>query len=195
MPEQNAWPEHLRPVKGIRGWLSAQEAALLYREALAVDEGCIVEVGSFRGRSTTALGLGVRAGHGVPVYAIDPHEPFSGPLGGDFGPEDRGAFFRNMLRTKLYRHVRLVNLPSTVVAPGWDQPVGMLWLDGDHNYEAVRADFLAWQPHLLPGAAVIFDDATKPDLGPARVVPEAIAEHGLVEQERVGKVVLLRNPG
>lgn len=195
MADQPAWPEHLRPVKNIRGWLSAREAALLYREAAAVEQGCVVEIGSFRGRSTTALALGVRAGHKVPVYAIEPHEPFTGPLGGDFGPEDRGAFFRNMMRNKLYRHVRLVNLPSRVVAPRWEQPVALLWIDGDHEYEAVRSDFLLWLPHLVPGAAVIFDDAVKPELGPTRVAAEAVADHGLVEQERVGKVVLLRHPG
>jgi hypothetical protein len=191
---QEPWPKHLEVVRSVRGWLSRDQAELLYDEAAAVTEGCIVEVGSYRGRSTIALALGALSGGGAPVYAIEPHEEFVGPLGGEFGPEDRRAFFRNMLRTDLYRQVRLVNLSSAVVTPGWRLPVGLLWIDGDHRYEAVREDFLSWLPHLLPGTTVIFDDATQGEVGPERVVTEAQAEHGFVKTNEVGKVVALRAP-
>jgi hypothetical protein len=59
-----------------------------------VRDGCIVEVGSYRGRPTAALALGSLSGFQVPVYAVDPQEEFKGIYGGQFGPEDRGAFFR-----------------------------------------------------------------------------------------------------
>ncbi|MBW3595129.1 MAG: class I SAM-dependent methyltransferase [Actinobacteria bacterium] len=191
---RKTWPDHLEPVRSVRGWLSPEQADLLYREAAAVDQGCIVEVGSYRGRSTIALALGAQAGGKAPIYAIEPHEEFRGPLGGEFGPEDRGAFYRNMLRTGVYPHVRLVNLTSRVVTPGWNLPVGLLWIDGDHNYDAVREDFLCWLPHLVPGASVIFDDATRGEVGPERVVAEAQAEHGFTKTAEVGKVVALRAP-
>jgi len=192
--KKQEWPEHLQPVKSIRGWLSQKQAQLLYDHAAAVREGCIVEIGSYRGRSTAALALGAMAGGGAPVFAIEPHEEFHGPLGGEFGPEDRRAFFRNMVRLELYRQVRLVNLPSVVVARGWERPIGFLWIDGDHTYEAARADFLSWKPHLLPGAVVAFDDAATEGLGPDRVVAEAQADHGFVEIARVQKVIVLQAP-
>jgi hypothetical protein len=72
--------------------------------------------------------------------------------------------------------------------------VGLLWIDGDHRYEAVREDFLSWLPHLLPGTTVIFDDATHGEVGPERVVAEAQADHGFVKTDEVGKVVALRAP-
>ena len=56
------------------GWLSLDEAALLYHLARQTTTGSIVEVGSYRGRSTVALAKGALAGGNRPVYAVDPHE-------------------------------------------------------------------------------------------------------------------------
>ena len=189
-PKQD-WPEELRDVPSIRGWLSRDAAVLLYGLAAAVKQGCIVEVGSYRGRSTVVLARGSANGNGPPVYAVEPHEPFVGPRGGEFGPEDRAAFFRNMVRTGAYRHVRLLNTSSEVVAPGWKEPVALLWLDGDHSYEGVRRDFDAWSPHLMPGCDVVLDDTDDPELGPRRLVEE-LTSAGWVEVARVDRVAHLR---
>ncbi len=191
MPKHAEWPSELRDVPSIRGWLSLDAALLLYRLASQVAEGCIVEVGSFRGRSTVVLARGSEHGHGARVYAVEPHEPFVGPRGGEFGPEDRAAFFRNMVRTGAYRTVRLLNTSSEIVAPGWTEPVALLWLDGDHSYEGVRRDFDAWAPHLLPGCDLVLDDTDDPRLGPQQLVEELAAE-GWVEVERVDRVAHLR---
>lgn len=170
---------------------SSEELDALRRLAGEVREGCVVEIGSYRGRSAIALAEGVRgAGRGVPVYAIEPHEEFVGVNGGVFGPEDRGVFYEAMLASGAHREVRLVNLPGTVVARAWEQPVGLLFVDGDHRYEAVRADLDAWLPHLLPGATVVFDDMQ--NKGPRQAAAEA-AEAGLLERgERVGKMLVTR---
>lgn len=145
----------------------------------------IIEVGSFRGKSTVALSIGSREGHNAPVYAIDPHEEFKGPFGGIFGPQDRAVFFRNMLSTDSFQNVRLVNLSSEVIAPGWDKEVGFLWIDGDHSYEGVRRDFEVWSPHLLPGSCIAFDDTDRG--GPKQLVDELL-EDGWRLVRKVGKV-------
>jgi hypothetical protein len=186
-------PRHLRPVMITRGLISRAEAQLLYGLARDVTAGVIVEVGSYRGRSTTALALGSRAGSGVPVYAVEPHDSFQDHEGSPrFGPSDRAAFYRTMLRTRGFRLVHLVNLSSEEVAPGWTRPVGLLWIDGDHSAAAVRRDLAAWRPHLLPGAPVVFDDAVEPSSGPGQVIAEEIAAGRLVAQRSVGKVRVLR---
>ena len=77
--------------KRTQGMTSLKEVSLLYELAKQAKNGCIVEVGSYRGRSTVALGRGSMDGNQVPVFAIEPHEEFRGVLGGQFGPEDRGA--------------------------------------------------------------------------------------------------------
>jgi predicted O-methyltransferase YrrM len=144
----------------IEGWLKLEACELLFAAAASVRSGCIVELGSFRGRSTVALCAGSTAGSRIPVYAIEPHEHFVGYKGGVFGPSDRRAFFKTMLTTRFASLVRLINTTSQVVAPGWDKPVSLLFVDGDHRYESVLADFAAWRPHLVHGAIVIFNDAT-----------------------------------
>jgi hypothetical protein len=171
----------------IEGMIGDKEADLLTRLAGEVEDGCIVEVGSWRGMSTIALAKGAR----VPVYAIEPHEVFTGVLGGQFGPADRRAFFENLLRAEVVEKVRLVNLSSEVVAPGWKLPVGLLWIDGDHRYEAVRRDFESWEPHVR--GKVAFHDAIQPTLGPAQLIDELLASgYELVEHVQGTKVLRAR---
>jgi hypothetical protein len=181
--------------KSIDGFLTVAEGEVLFAYAKAVTDGCIVEVGSYRGRSTAALCAGVSAGpttegEPVPVYAVEPHEKFIGVRGGKFGPGDRREFFKNMVEHRLVRFVRLLNATSRVVTPGWHTPVSMLYLDGDHRYDATLADFESWRPHLVEGAAVLFADAH--DDGPSRVIAEYAARKMLNKVESVGKITVFK---
>jgi|tagenome__1003787_1003787.scaffolds.fasta_scaffold20935056_2 hypothetical protein len=181
-----------RLFKRTQGMTNLKEASLLYELAREARIGCIVEVGSYRGRSTVALGLGSMDGNRLPVFAIEPHEQFRGVLGGQFGAEDRGAFFRAMLDSACYQVVRLVNLSSEIVAAQWTKPVGLLWIDGDHSYEGVKRDFSCWSPHLTDNATVAFDDATDPTIGPYKIIAELL-QSGLFQKiETVNKITVLR---
>ena len=71
-------PEWMTSIHQLPGMIDHRQVASLYELAHAVEEGVIVEVGSYRGKSTSALGRGSQRGHRVPVYAIEPHEPFKG---------------------------------------------------------------------------------------------------------------------
>ena len=185
----------LKTVFGIEGQISKQECELLFELASQVTSGCIVEIGSFRGRSTVALGLGSLSKGGVPVYAIDPHESFTGVLGHRFGPQDRTAFFQNILRAGVSEVVRLVNLPSAAAARTWDQPISLLWIDGDHRYEAVRQDVHGWEPFLVIGGMVAFDDSIKPELGPFQVIGELLRSGRFVRVRQVGPATVLQKRG
>lgn len=174
------------------GMTSLEEAKLLYQLAREVRSGCIVEVGAYRGRTTVALGRGSLDGHRVPVFTIEPHQAFTGVLGGRFGPADAGAFYRAILETGCYHVVRLVSLSSEQVAPGWRLPIELLWIDGDHRYEGVRRDFESWRPHLIQGATVVFDDADNPAIGPHRLIAELLAAGGYEKVRDFGKMTVLR---
>ena len=182
-------PQIWNEVDATPGWLAREEAQLLFNLAKQVTSGCIVEVGSYRGRSTVALSHGAKAGHQPPVFAVEPHEEFVGELGGQFGCEDRAAFFQTMLRTRSYENVRLVNLSSELITPNWQQPVAMLWLDGDHSFEGVSRDFQCWRDHLPTGAVIVFDDATDQRLGPYRLIEELINAGKVRKLAAVGKVL------
>ena len=168
-------PKHLKKILSVEGQISPSECLLLFHLASKVSSGCIVEIGSYRGRSTVALALGSLASSGAPVYAIEPHEPFQGVLGGNFGPKDRNEFFKNILRTGVSEIVRLVNLSSEVVSKGWNKEIALLWIDGDHRYEAVKRDFDCWEPFVFQGGLIVFHDSINLTLGPSKVISAAIS--------------------
>jgi len=172
------------------GMTSIEEAKFLYDLAREVRQGCIVEVGAYRGRSTVALGRGSIDGHRVPVFTIEPHQPFTGVLGGKFGPPDAGAFYRAVLETGCYHVVRLISVSSEQVVQNWQVPVSLLWIDGDHRYEGVRRDFESWRPYLSDAASVVFDDASDSAIGPYRLISEIVGPEFRKVKE-FGKITVL----
>lgn len=173
-------------VADTEGWLSLDEARWLHGCAQKVLSGCIVEVGAFRGRSTVALSAG--AGSGVRVFSIDPHaEVIRDGCVAFEGPADRAAFFETMLRSGAWRNVSLLNTTSEVVASGWSEPVGLLWLDGDHSYDGIARDWACWRPHLIDGAQIVFDDAHDDAIGPHRLIGELLASGAVEHVKNVGK--------
>src|SRR5258708_36927307 len=67
-------PPHIHDLANATGgWLSPAEGDLLFHLASQCRAGCIVEIGSFQGKSITYLAAGSEAGASVPVYSIDPH--------------------------------------------------------------------------------------------------------------------------
>jgi len=185
-----AKPRQVRRALSVEGMVSDAEASKLMELAAGVPEdACIVEVGSYRGRSTCALAIGADRAR---VYAIEPHESFEGVLGGSFGPPDRRAFFENLLRVGVVEKVRLVNLSAEVVRKGWTLPIGLLWIDGDHSEEGVRRDFGAFEPFLRPGGVVAFHDARDPQGGPAKLIEELCANGVYQQADAVGELIALR---
>jgi hypothetical protein len=181
----------LANVMSIKGAISADEAKLLYREAESIRDGCIVEIGSRHGRSTAALAYGSLRAFGVPVYVIEPHENSRGIFGGEFSAKDRVAFLENMLRLGLVETVRLINLSSEHIG-SWPDFVGLLWIDGDHRYRAVRRDIDCWLRFLRPDATIIFHDAYNPRIGPFHAIAELVASGQWERHEAVDKAVVLR---
>jgi predicted O-methyltransferase YrrM len=140
----------------VPGWLGPAEGRLLYRLAAAADPaGMIVEIGSWQGRSTIWLAAGARSGLGARIAAIDPHE---GTSLRNPGETTEPALRANLARAGVADQVEVVVGTSADVAARWREPVSLLWIDGDHSYEAARKDFELWEPFLLPDASVAFHD-------------------------------------
>ena len=182
-----------------RGGITLDEARALSAYAANVTVGVIVEIGSYKGKSALAFAHGVQAvqtDSPTPVYCIDPHKAFVGELGGTFGPNDKKDFFQLMLQSGAYQNVNLINLESTVLTKGWDKPIGMLFIDGDHRYGSVREDYQCWYPHVIDGGIIAFDDSKQlrgKTLGSAEFVNEIISA-GAEPIETVGKISFFRKP-
>lgn len=181
----------------LAGGITLEEAAFLSAKASEVKNGCIVEVGSFKGKSAVALSRGARLrGRDVTVYCIEPHEPFKGALGGEFGPRNRGEYYQAMLATGSYLNSALVNLSSEAITETWTRPVALCFIDGDHRYDGVRRDWDCWSKHVAAGGCVIFDDASDPHAGPARLIREILAGSTCWERtDAPGKFAALRRTG
>ncbi len=155
------------PVKAlitdVPGWLSDEEGEALYELARACSgRGVIVEIGSWKGKSTICLGLGSRAGNGVRIFAVDPHADYR-----------HGEFKDNIERAGIADLVTPVKGLSQEVAEGFHEPIELLFVDGSHEESLVREDFDKWVPKVVDGGIVAFHDTTWHD-GPRKVVAEKI---------------------
>ena len=149
----------------MEGWLSEDQARVLFERALAVPPGGrIVEIGSYRGRSAIVLALG--AGGGAEVVAIDPH------AGHDRGPRqihgtseqgdaDNRAFTANLERAGVagaVRHVRRESGEALGDAHA-DGPLDLLYVDGAHRFGPARQDVVRWGRRVRPGGTLLVHDA------------------------------------
>jgi len=155
---------HVKPlIADIPGWLTDEEGEALYELARrCCGDGVIVEIGSWKGKSTVCLGLGSRAGNSVPVYAIDPHADYR-----------FGDFKTNVERAGIADLVRPIASLSQPAADEFVEPIELLFVDGSHEYDLVLEDFEKWVPKVVDGGWVAFHDTTWTK-GPRKVVGHAI---------------------
>ncbi len=161
----------LEEIFKVPGMLTPTEGGFLYQLAqLESRNGVIVEIGSWKGKSTILLASGSMKVGGEKVYAIDPHKP----LAEEGYVEDTEAEFRkNIEAAGVQDHVVPMVMTSEEAAKGWSKPIRLLWIDGDHRYEQVKRDFLLWSPHVVEGGIIAMHDTIRKK-GPKRVLWEDI---------------------
>jgi hypothetical protein len=175
----------------MEGWLTLSEGAVLFALASALETTkghVIIEVGSYRGKSTTVLALG--SPQDARVYAFDPHEMHVGSNGGVYGPIDRLHFNRTMEATLSFAKVYPMSCGTDLVADAWKRPVGLCFIDGDHTYEGAQKDAVGWHPHVVSGGWMAFDDINLD--GPGRVFKSLSEMDDYDVVAIVGKVGVLR---
>ena len=162
-----------KTVEDVPGWLTRSEGKLLFNLAKScTGRGVIVEIGSWKGKSTIWLAKGSEAGHNAKVYAIDPHTGTAEHLR-QGKPSTFEEFQRNISRAGVAGLVSPIVATSEAAATSFDQPIEMIFIDGDHDYEAVKRDFELWYPKVVDGGVMAFHDTTVWQ-GPKRLVAERI---------------------
>jgi predicted O-methyltransferase YrrM len=154
--------------------LRLDEAAYLYRLVRDTRPATVVEIGRFRGGSTLLLAAGLESGV-LHSYDVERRQ---GRSGAELDAELLAALERYAFRNRVRLHVA----DSRTAEPP-EAPIDMLFIDGDHSEEGVRADFEHWRPRLASGGHVLFHDAVDaPDFvspreeGPARIAASAARE-------------------
>lgn len=155
-------------------------AWLLYGLARSIKPKVCVEIGSARGKSACAVGLALRRNGGGKLYAIDPHSPTNW---NDTSSVDSFAIINEHLqKSGAADFVEIVRKTSSEAAKGWDKKIDLIFIDGDHSYEGVKADWELFLPHLNEFGVVVFHDTlwdlrpdpklARADMGVPRFVDE-----------------------
>jgi predicted O-methyltransferase YrrM len=163
-------------IEPIEGFLMQEEAHWLFDAAMGLpDTSNLVEIGSYKGRSTCALALGCH-GTNKHVLAIDPFDGGPDLPKADSLPE----FMQNVRRCGVLEQVEPIVGCSLDVCKDWNKPIQLLFIDGSHKYEDVLADFAGFYPHVVPGGMVAFHDVDESWPGVLRAWNDTFA-HQLTE--------------
>lgn len=167
-----------------QGWMGRRCRKWLKRAARQVSRrGLIIEVGSWRGRSTTVLHA--HAPRRATILAVDTwagtpddpeqHERLYADAGDVYA--DFCANLREPINAGRVEPLRMTSLEAAVAirhARGL-RCADLVFIDADHRYEAVRADILAYLPLLKAGGIISghdFNPETWP--GVCRAVHELV---------------------
>ncbi len=145
----------VRPLFAIPTHMTAQERLMLFQTAVNLPAGfTAVEIGSYLGASTAFLGYAAHTRQGV-VHAVD---TWSNEAMGAEGQRDTWHEFQ--ANTSPFSHFIVPHRgrSADVAAREGPLPCDLLFIDGDHRYEAVAADLRDWLPSLKPGGVLAMHD-------------------------------------
>jgi hypothetical protein len=173
-PFDSAWTDHsVVPeapadrftLPDIDGWLRPEEGEALAKLA----EGKrVLEVGSYCGLSTVCLARTAKL-----VVAVDPHDGRGTAVPQDTLPKLRA----NLQRYGVADRVTVYPVPFARLDPDYTCRFDLIFIDGAHDAESVRADIRRALPLLAPGGVLAFHDYGSPiDPGVAEAVDELIGE-------------------
>lgn len=160
LAEQFAQVEgYLRPAEGFALMLLAKDGE---------GEGAVVEIGSYQGLSTCWIATGLKARGGEKVVAIDHFMGSPEQQAGEVAESQvlveagttYGKFRENVAKFGLDDYVDARVASSEDAAAAWAGPIRLLFIDGDHPYEAVKTDFTLWTPSVVPGGYIALHDLT-----------------------------------
>ncbi|MBN2421624.1 class I SAM-dependent methyltransferase [Candidatus Woesearchaeota archaeon] len=154
-------------INKIDGLISDIEAELLFSLAKKCkNKGVIVEIGSWKGKSTVCLALGSKKGSKNKIYAVDPHiiEGFNSTY---------NEFITNIKKAKVEDVVIPLVKTSKEASKNFKEKIELIFIDGDHSYQGVREDFELWFPKVIDGGIVVFHD-TIGHKGPKKLVEKAL---------------------
>jgi hypothetical protein len=150
----------VRYSQAIPGWFGEDETELLVALTLRVVASCnntrpltLIEIGSYCGRTTVAMGLTIRGLGRTDVRIVAVDEPTLG-----LAPDGRSP--REVLRSQLAAHElssMVICVPEEDQTP-WERASQLLFIDGQHDYKSVRSDVERYSPQLVPDGFLVFHD-------------------------------------
>lgn len=167
-------------IDALEGILPPPEGEKLASLAWQAPHLPILEIGSYKGKSTCYLASGA---HNV-VYALDmwdlryqDYAPSRTQQKRGFGNRSTFDEFQEQVKSAgLNERVIPVKGDSSQIGKIWTIPLGMLFIDGCHTYKAVLSDYLMFSPYVVSGGYLAMHDHVIPDV--RRVIDEIIKPCG-----------------
>jgi O-antigen/teichoic acid export membrane protein/predicted O-methyltransferase YrrM len=168
----------------IQGWLSDSEADQLFKLARYSTPACqpvVVELGSWKGKSSVMLAAGLVGKERPRLYCID-------PFGCDEKPEYQKKYYDPLIAADnqpveevFKQNVKSYGVDSIAIplkgysfdfGNTWLEPIDLLFIDANHEFDAVSRDFKTWQGLVKSGGVIAIHDANGAWPGPTRVVAQ-----------------------
>jgi predicted O-methyltransferase YrrM len=163
----------------IEGWLSPAEANGLYELAASLKlDAVVVEIGSWKGKSTYCIAQGLRQGV---IHCIDPFNAAGDPGNKEIYEKAKGEksllqqFQENLATTPPGVKINTLKGYSTEFV-GKIKNIDFLFIDGDHSVDGCRFDFEHYATDLKPGGFLAFHDyyPERKELGPTWVIDNLV---------------------
>lgn len=146
----------------------------LYEEIIqrAQNGDRLLELGSFRGRSTSyLLELANKSGKDLNIFAVDHFEGSD-----EHAKIDYYTQFKNNMDNLQFKYPYNVIVKNSIDAANQfeDKSLDFIMIDASHDYENVKNDILAWMPKLKDGGVFAGDDYDWP--GVSKAVNELLTD-------------------
>ncbi len=142
---------------GMKSWQVPSEFLQMQKRVLAAKPAVILEIGTAKG--ATLLGWCRIASS--KVISVD----LPGGIHGGGYPAIKQSLYREFVADRPEVSLHLIQADSHAPATRKlaeekleGSPIDVLFIDGDHSYAGVRADFELWSPLVRPGGLVLFHD-------------------------------------
>ncbi len=207
-PAHRMDPAALEVARACKGFLDEAEGLRLHDLARqSAPLGPVVEIGSYCGKSSVYVGTGARAGGGR-LICVDHHrgneeqqpgEAYHDPdlFDAEAGAMDSLRHLRHTLRAADLEDTTLVLVARSADAAGVvTVPLGMVFIDGGHSFEAAQTDYQRWAGKVAPGGVLaihdLFDDPNEGGQAPITIYRHAVASGLFEELPRTGTLGALR---
>lgn len=194
--------------ESIKGFLPLGEANALYEAALSIGRlGPLLEIGAYCGRSAYPLGYAAKLTDSF-LFSLDHHRGSEENQPGwpDHDMQlwddklekfDSLPDFRQTIETAgLTDHVATLVGHSQKIAPFWQSPLALIFIDGGHSADQALQDYRLWTRHLISGGILAIHDvylrACEGGLAPKLIRDYALASGLFTPIGQHGSLALLR---
>ncbi|GAA3198271.1 class I SAM-dependent methyltransferase [Actinocorallia longicatena] len=189
-----------RAAEAAKGFMPKDEGLALYETALVYGRlGPLLEVGTYCGKSAVYFGAAAREA-GTVLITVDHHHGSEENQSGwehhdpslvdpTTGRMDTMPTFRKTIANAGLEDVVIAVVgESATVAPLWNTPLGLLFIDGGHSEHFAQADYANWAAKIAVGGCLAIHDVfERPEDGgqaPFNVYTRAL-KSGVFEERRV----------